>query len=295
MNLNYSEEEIEKVLKYKSKNHHYIPQFLTKAFANEDGLLYIYDKNKGEILKKQRPPKSIFFELDRNTISIKGNKSSVIEDEAYLKLDNICSEVIKKYQTADLKVIDFDEKETAIILLFLITTYWRVPYTDFASQDLLNNSKITGANVDEIEFKNNDFTKKIFRNTLFDHHINEIITKSKVQYKWNNIHRFQDDTFVLGDFPFVPKKITNVFSEFNDHDYLFALSSNRIYSCIGQDGYRISFNEAIRYNVAIIHHSRKYVVSGNYELLSESVKYYEKLVENGLIYSINELVFDKSI
>lgn len=295
MNLNYSKEEIEKVLKYKSKDHHYIPQFLTKAFTNEKGLLYIYDKSKGKILDKQRPSKSIFFEEDRNTVSINGTKSSVIEDESYLILDNKCSEVIKKYQSAELNEIDFDENETEIILLFLITTYWRVPFTNFSSQDLLNSSKIIGGNVDEIEFKKDDFTKKIFRNTLFDHHINEINTKSKVQCKWNNIHRFQNDTFVLGDFPFVPKVMTNVFSEFNDRDILFAISSKRIYSSTLKNGYKITFNEAMRYNAAIIKHSIRYIVSGNYEILSESVKYYERLVKNGFIHSINELVFDKSI
>ena len=50
-----------------SKRHHYIPQFLIKRFADTDKMLYLYDKEKSAFAKEKRSPKSVFFEMNRNT------------------------------------------------------------------------------------------------------------------------------------------------------------------------------------------------------------------------------------
>src|SRR4051812_37185254 len=112
---------IDEILKYKSSRHHYIPQFLINGFTNNKGLLYVYDKQADKLLSKQRPPKAIFFENDRNTVEIKATlKSSVIEDCLYAEIDNKTSKVIKYYQTEELSKIDFQIEDTAILLFFLI-------------------------------------------------------------------------------------------------------------------------------------------------------------------------------
>ena len=80
----------------KSSRHHYVPKFLVDGFT-ENGQVFVYDKSKDKILSKTLHPKSIFFETDRNTIEFpQNNKSSIIEDEYYFKVDNHCSKIIKK-------------------------------------------------------------------------------------------------------------------------------------------------------------------------------------------------------
>ncbi len=44
-----------------SHRHHYIPQFLINHFADEDGLLYIYDKTTGRFWKDKKSAKAIFL------------------------------------------------------------------------------------------------------------------------------------------------------------------------------------------------------------------------------------------
>ena len=75
-------------LKNYSVRHHYIPKFLSSGFTNADGLLFIYDKNKDRILSTPKPPKSIFFEHERNTLEVTSeSKSSFIEDFLYSDID----------------------------------------------------------------------------------------------------------------------------------------------------------------------------------------------------------------
>ncbi len=96
--MNIETTDFNKYLKKLSSRHHYIPQFLISGFANSDGLLYLYDKHKDKILKKPRPPKSIFFENDRNTLDLSNTtKTSIIEDFLYKEIDDKTSKVIKYY------------------------------------------------------------------------------------------------------------------------------------------------------------------------------------------------------
>ena len=80
-----------------SSRHHYLPEYYIKGFTNSDGLLYVYDKTKDKIIG-QKPPKSIFFEWDRNTVSNGIEKNSLIEEMMYGTTDSYCSPTFKHYK-----------------------------------------------------------------------------------------------------------------------------------------------------------------------------------------------------
>ena len=132
-----------KYLQKRSSRHHYIPRFLIEGFTNDEGLLYVFDKKKNKILKTPQAPKGIFYERDRNTFELKqGQESSILEDTLYARIDNDASKIIKYFQNENLTKIDFTIENTAQFLFFLIALFWRIPYTDFTVEDLLNRSDL---------------------------------------------------------------------------------------------------------------------------------------------------------
>lgn len=287
--------DFDKYLKKSSSRHHYIPQFLIKGFTNSDGLLYVYDKHKDKILKRQLPPKSIFYQPDRNTVEINSTtKSSIIEDLLYFMMDNKTSKVIQQYQTQELAEIDFKSEDTAILLFFLISLFWRIPKTDYAAEDLIVRSTIIASGIDPEILRNDPTYKKLTRAGIFSHHVDEIVKFGNRENKRFNIHQSEKPIFVIGDYPFLFKKQPTKFREFDDIDTLFAISSKRIYSSTNESLNNFSTINSFGYNAAIINQSVKYVACSDFEILEESVNYYKELKEIGIIYSnelVNEIAF----
>jgi len=281
--------ELDKFLKISSSRHHYIPKFLINGFVNEKGLLFVYDKVKDEILKKQRSPKSIFFEKNRNTIDLtKELKSSILEDYFYQKMDNQTSKTIRYFQTEDIGKIDFKMQDTSVLLFFLISLFWRIPKTDYASENIMENSIIKP---DDSELLKQDPTyKKLERAGLFKHHIDEMKSYGKKGTMWHNIHKDAIPMFLIGDYPFLHRTQPNEFRKFCDIDLLFAVSSTRIYSMTNIRMDKITTMNSFCYNAAIIHQSVKYVASADLNILKESIDFYKYLKKSGLIHS-NENAF----
>ncbi|MDB5277905.1 MAG: hypothetical protein JWR61_2860 [Ferruginibacter sp.] len=283
--------EFSKYLKKRSSRHHYIPQFLVSGFTNTDGLLYLYDKQKDEIFKKPRSPKSVFFEIDRNTVSLDSTtESSIIEDLLYKEIDDKTSKIIKLYQELELSQIDFKLEDSATLLFFMISLFWRIPKSDYAANDLINRSTIT-ANGNNAEILKKDPTyRKMARAGFFKHHIAEIKNFGSKGTKWLNIHQNANDIFLIGDYPILFKNERKLFSEFNDTDILMAVSSNRIYSSTVEKLTDFNNRNSLRYNVCIISQSVNYVACRNLEVLKHSV--YKKLLEKGMMIGFEKEVFN---
>ena len=113
--------------KKRSKRHHYIPKFLIKEFTDEQGLLYIYDKIKDKFLTNKRSPKSIFFENDRNTIVYdESKKTSLIEDDFFMELDNISAKIITIFQKEKNNKELLNVDNLALLDFFIINLFWRL-------------------------------------------------------------------------------------------------------------------------------------------------------------------------
>lgn len=284
--------DITKYIKNLSSRHHYIPQFLLNGFVNSDKLLYIYDKQKDEILKKPRPPKAVFFENERNTVEIDSlTKTSIIEDLIYKQIDNKTSEIIKQYQTEKLSNIIFKTEDAATVLFFLITLFWRIPKTDYAANDVMDMINIVANGIDPEVLRNDPTYRKLNRTNISIHHIDELINFGTKGKKWVNIHQNENDIYVIGDFPILFKNLSEKFKKFNDSDIFIALSSKRIYSSTNSSLTNFSVENSLTYNACIINQSTKYIASGNLNLLERSVIFYNKIKEMGNINSLVEKVF----
>ncbi|MEQ8534157.1 MAG: hypothetical protein RIB86_20050, partial [Imperialibacter sp.] len=181
---------------------------------------------------------------------------------------------------------------TAQFLFFLITLFWRIPKTDFAAGDLMNRANITSSQIDPEEIRANPAFRKIERAALSRHHIHEIVNHGRKGKKAINIHQSTDDIFVIGDNPLLFKRIPTLFSEFNEIDFLIAISSNRIYSSTNEVFLTRSQKNWVNYNAAIIDQSERYIASGNEHILRKSVEYFKEIESRQLKYRLAEMTFD---
>lgn len=276
----------------KSTRHHYIPKFLIEGFKNKDGFLYVFDKEKGKILNKPQPPKSIFFEMKRNTIEVKdGIESSILEDVVYSKMDDRASKLVKTYQNKDLSEITFNAQEYAEFTIFLIVLFWRIPYTDYASEDLMKRSEILSPHIDPEIVRKDPMHIKLERFRLFQHTIDEMLKGGEWGQVNINIHGLGQDGYIIGDNPILFRRTPRLFSEFSSIDCLVALTSKRIYSSTQDKLVGLKRVNAMIYNAAIIHQSSRYVASGDYDLLANSIKFYQEMQRQGSLEQLKELVF----
>jgi predicted nucleic acid-binding protein len=129
-----------------SKRHHYIPQFYLKGFTNNAGTFSIFDLRKGSLKNGLFFPKSHFFEYDRNTLDIDGVKTDFIE-KGFQKLEDKTKSIFDELQKAN-GHIELDANRIFDLQLFVLCTYWRIPWTDGELNKILNSS-----NFNEYGFK----------------------------------------------------------------------------------------------------------------------------------------------
>ena len=289
--MGFHRSEFSKYLNVKSSRHHYIPKFLIKGFTSKDGLLFVYDKKKDKILTDKRSPKSLFFENNRNTLEITSDvKSSILEDSFYQSIDNDSSKVIKYLQNTDSRNIELQITDIASLNFFLISLFWRIPKTDYAAEDLVKKSIIVSEHISSETFRDDPVFKKLSRAGFFNHHIEEIRNFGAKGHKWHNTHQTSSVQYVIGDYPFLHRTQPNEFREFDNIDLLFAVSSNKIYSSTNKILNKFTSVNSYYYNASIINQSINYIACADFNVLNQSISFYKKLTQIGLIYS-NEGAF----
>ncbi len=291
--MDIANSDIDKYLKNSSSRHHYIPKFLIDGFKDATGFLYLFDKKQDKILEDRKAPKSIFFERDRNSIDLtKNRKSSIIEDRLYSKIDNDLSIVVKYFQEEKLEKITFDEDNTAQFLFFLITLFWRIPFTDYAVKDLINRAEINSKLTDPERLRNEPAFQKLQRSGLFQHTVDEMRKFRNGGRKYVNIHQMSKDLFVIGDNPLLFRKSLHKFSEFGETDFLIAISSRRIYSSTNLSLGCLPAIHSLKYNASVINQSKRYIASSELEVLKKSVQLYKEFCKRGINYTMAECAFE---
>ncbi|WP_456423516.1 DUF4238 domain-containing protein [Lutibacter sp.] len=276
-----------------SKRHHYIPKFLIKEFTDEQGLLYIYDKTKDKFLDNKRSPKSIFFENDRNTIVYdESKKTSLIEDDFFMKLDNISAKIITTLQKEKNNKELLTEDNLTLLDFFIINLFWRLPLTDFAVKDLIQRAKITSSGIEPDEIKNDLGWNKMLRIGLYKETIEQMKNSPTKRKEYcARMTEFEKDLFVIGDYPFLFKNHLGKFTDLVEDDYLIAISSKRIISSSSNKLPNFNINMFLNYNAAIIDQSKQYIASNDLKTLKGSVEFYKKAKNENLLYFSKKKLF----
>lgn len=274
-----------------SSRHHYLPIFFINGFTNDLGKLFVYDKLKDEINQESKSPKSVFFEWDRNTINVTNDtESSVIEDLLYTKLDSKCSEVIKHFNQPTFENILLNEENMSAFLIFVIVLFWRIPFTDWAVNDILDRAKINSQSIDPDVLRKDESFRKMQRIQLINHTIDQIIGAYQNFKIFSSVQQFNQDVFVLGDSPLIFKFLPNKYQDFVTSEYFIAINSRRLYSSTQKEPIKYSITNIRNYNYAVINQSNRYVVCANLDLLKSTIDNYKNIKDN-LILINNEQVF----
>ena len=78
------------------RRHHYIPKFLLEHFTDDDGRLYIFDKQRPEQGVFESSPQNVFLQRDFNTtLDLNRERDYSVENE-FSKIEGLASQIITK-------------------------------------------------------------------------------------------------------------------------------------------------------------------------------------------------------
>ncbi|UUC44191.1 DUF4238 domain-containing protein [Flavobacterium cerinum] len=285
-----------------SKRHHYIPQFLIKRFADKDNMLYLYDKEKQAFAKEKRSPKSVFFEMNRNTWYFDGVPNDNIE-KLYAELDEKFSRDIVEISRSGI----ITEEALTSILVMASSLKWRLP-----SNDDLFDAKDKEFPYDKlpinIVIKRNDgsdhkealeylMNSELFKQTkklifpFLPFYDNFNISEEKLLRVHRNsyININPNIKSILGDVPLIESD-SNDLENFGN--FILPLSSTETFIC--NDSQSKNIKNATFYlnkDLAMFHQAKKYIVCNDKEYLHQIADVYNQIQANGQIEKINRYLF----
>lgn len=281
-----------------SRRHHYIPRFLIDNFADIDNKVWVYNKEKGEILKNKQSSKSIFFEMDRNNFDVNGKTSDNIE-LMYSEVDNLLSKNLDKV----LSTYAMTGRELTLLILLVTLTKWRIPASDekFIKnyKDILIEQlglkirpvdKGMKANEEDIKrIKEMEIVKEVNRLLLS---IQPLIREDNLDEIHKNCFIVSDDEFpsLLGDVPIIENP-NNSYETLED--FIFPLSSNETLICKrGAEKYVSQKIFHIQKDLTTFHLANKYVICKSKEQLLKIADIYSTLLTEKKTHLLTKYVFE---
>lgn len=269
-----------------SRRHHYIPRFLIKNFADNNGFLHVYNKEDKRIISNQSP-KAIFFEMNRNVLNIHGAETDNIE-KIYAELDNKLALVLDRV----LKTKILTPEDLTGILLLVTTTKWRVPSNDDEFNKIKEETTYEDLPI-KITVKKDDGKDN---EQAFNYIINSDIFKESKRfilpflpfYKYENLEELHKYSFIntndgiislIGDCPLIESSNEDIHTIAN---FIFPLSNTDTFlykkNTIGKISNRIFYTNK---DLAVLHLSRKYVACKDKNHLENIVKIYQQIENDG--------------
>jgi len=278
-----------------SSRHHYIPQFYSRGFTSQEGKFYVYDKEKDSI-RKGVSPKSVFYEFDRNTITV-GERNTYLEDVGYKQMDDLASKAIRNLRdNANTDSLHAPEN-LAGVQFFLLNLFWRIPKTDYAFEDLIQRSDISFQK-ESGEILHDDFEANRLKNDLNYKKLMRfriVLDALERRSQRSGIYKSKvvdvPTPLVLGDYPFVFKQDPSTFDDLFYLDYVIPLSTRRLYAFSPDNTLTVDRHNIFRINAAIIDQSVRYIACEFLDTLRRSVAYYKGLKEHSLLITLPYDIF----
>ena len=276
-----------------------MPVFYLKGFADDDELIYVYDKISDTILPKQKP-ESKFYEKHLNNYKPAGEILFTLEENLFSPMDSKAAPLFSKIINSG---SDNREQLTALerfeILGFIARLFWRSPesnklFVDLIKKEGLSNKYfgfqrkgesrfIPDEEIKDIKthFLNDTETQKVFKHVIpLSSGTQEEI--NRLYEKWNLFSlKVQKPNVIIGDSPFLIKnddiRLDNIFNEL-----IFPIGKHKLLTLADKSP---GFLDAIfltNVNLSILHQSKRFIASDNEEQIKQLLFYYNKLVQANL-------------
>lgn len=283
----------------KSSRHHYIPKFLIKNFTDLDGLLFVYNKATNKIINTRQSPKSVFFERDRNTVVVGGQKLDSLE-QLYSQLDNKIAVDLKNV----LETKKVSPEELTSIALLANQLKWRIPRVDdkfnkikddLTQKDLSINISVkdesSGVDKNAIEHLENSELFKEAKRVLLP--ILPFLTEGETLLEIHNNSFINTNTnfpALIGDSPILERSNADIR---RIEDFIFPLSSSDTFIFKkGTNKKLISPLFFLQRDMAIINSSSQYVGCSSKEYLGKVVAMYNEVKEDKKLDDLEAFLFD---
>ena len=281
-----------------SRRHHYIPRFLIDNFTDTDNKVWIYDKEKRELLKNKRSSKAIFFEMDRNNFNVNNETLDKIE-LIYSDIDNLLSRNLKKVLTTHEMV----GRELTMLISLVTLIKWRIPASDerFYKQFIDIPIEQLGLKIRPVdrEMEVNEKVVKKIKEMDIVKELNRILLSIQPLVREENLNEIYKNCFIvsydefpalLGDVPIIENP--NIGYETLE-DFIFPLSTNETLICKRSAEKYVSSKLFYRQrDLTTFHLAKKYVVCKSKEHLLKIVEIYSTLMKNNNTHLLTKYVFE---
>jgi hypothetical protein len=281
-----------------SHRHHYIPQFLIRNFADDDGMLWVYDKGNKRIHTKKQYPKSIFYEWDRNLFNLNGQKMDNME-QIYGDLDNLFAGCLNNVLSTD----KMSGIELNLIIALASLMKWRTPKIDPKFDELKESISLENLGV---RIRPINPSQKADPETIKLIEESEIMTEGKrillsalpllspenlgATQQGSFIARFDRFPSLIGDCPLIeaPNDKHNVLE-----DFIMPLSSSATFiSKKNSKRLPLRLEFYFQRDLGTLHLSEKYVACKSLDHLEKVISIYDNLQANNKTHYILKYMFD---
>ena len=268
-----------------SHRHHYIPRFLINKFCN-DGVLWVYDKQEGNIRSKS--PKQIFFGPDRNTVSINGIQCDNIE-QIYSEIDNKEAAILNKILSHE----EMSGVELTWLIYFAAQIKWRIPHADTlwvkTVADLpLRDMSLLICPLDPSQTMDIENAKQI-ENLEIIRQLKRLLLSLQPLLTENVLNEIHNNCYLLTQNPNPALIGDNPLIEVHNTDYrtlgdfIFPLSSDHTLIC--KRGCRKTYPSNnlfyLQKDLSILHIADRYVGCSDYDYLQKTVETYNQVKATG--------------
>jgi len=218
-----------------SRRHHYIPKFYLKGFTGSDNKFAIFDIERNVLKKGLHSVKSHFFEFDRNTLLINGEKTDFLED-TYQVIEDKLKVVFEEFQEVS-SPNEITDLNLFNILTFINSIFWRIPVSDGKLNKLMQNLSLQELGFSIIDTKTGKSAPEEFINQIKSDPnfiesyraaypiINYLKNKDNLKLdNWRVYDLKNEGKGICGDFPIVLRESDNL--NILSNEILFPLTKN---------------------------------------------------------------------
>lgn len=290
-----------------SINHHYIPRLYLKGFTSANGRIQVYDKKYSKFKSDKQTPATVFFEKNRNTISLHGNLTDAVE-KLYSNIESGFGELFNFIRSENPEENLISKDGIYLLKLYLAVQFWRLPLTDDLSEIFIKNIDLKsygrvivfdGKAIGEVDWIEKLLQEDVgfrhyFRSFLLPLLTFDLSVNEEDLNKWKlHVAEGDWDNVLCGDNPMLVEDITKMFRF--DSKLIFPLSKTQLLSYSPNKNIKSEFQPIFSTRVSMLTFSQstRYIAGSNKEYIHKVIGLFGDVYGQAGIEKLRSDVFDE--